>query len=271
MNRPIVVLDTETTAPRGAPHLLELGAVRVVEGEVVDRFDTLVRPQVPIDPEATEVHGIEGADVAAAPPTAEALADFVDWLGDDWMAAHDAPKDARVLAFELTRARLPLPTAPLLDTLRLARKLLPEAGDHRLETLSALLELETDVHHRALPDAVTTFKVLEACAERLADSAGAPGAERLLAEAGRVPTTIAGHAPEPGRMKPRWRPLVSACGSGATLTLLYGSGDEPPVELPVVPQLLYSAQKKGYLEAECLNSGLVKTYRLDRIHKVLAR
>jgi DNA polymerase III epsilon subunit family exonuclease len=267
MNRPIVVLDTETTAPRGAPHLLELGAVRVVDGEITDRFEALVRPQVPIEPEATDVHGIEDADIADAPPAAEVLARFLDWLADDWMAAHDAPKDARVLAFELRRAGLPLPAAPMLDTLRLARKKITEAPDFRLDTLCDVLALEPGTHHRALPDAVWAFKVLEACAERMDETATA---ERLLAASGGAPVTIASYAPEPGRMKPRWRPLVGACGRGESLTLVYGSNDEPPVELPVVPQLLYSSQKKSYLEAECLSSGLLKTYRLDRIHRVLA-
>ncbi len=268
MNRPIVVLDTETASPRGAPHLIELGAVRAVDGEIVGRFESLVRPQVPIAPEAAEVHGLEDPDVADAAPADEVLARFLDWLGEDWMAAHDAPRDARVLAFELTRAGLPLPTAPMLDTLRLARKLIPEAPDHRLETLCDVLALEADAHHRALPDAVWAFKVLEACAERLD---GETTAERLLATAARVPVTIAGHAPEgPTRVKPSWRPLVGTCGDGHALTLLYGSGEEPPVELPVVPRLLYTAQKKGYLEAECLSTGLLKTYRLDRIRRVLA-
>jgi DNA polymerase III epsilon subunit family exonuclease len=268
VNRPIVVLDTEAASGHdAAPHLVELGAVRVVDGEVVDRFESLVRPMVPVDPGAAEVHGLEDADLSEAPPAAEVLADFLAWLGEDWMAAHDAPRDARILAFELTRAQLPLPGAPVLDTLRLARKLIPEAPDHRLETLCEYLGLEEGEHHRALADAVWAFKVLEACCAHVEPPATA---ERLLSAAGGVPTTVASYSPTVPRMKPRWRLLEGACGSGERLTLLYGSDEEPPVELPVVPHLLYSSQKKGYLEAECVRSGLIKTYRLDRIHRVLA-
>ena len=267
MDRPIVVLDTETAASRGAPHLLELGAVRVVEGEIADRFESLVRPQVPIDPEAAAVHGIQDADAAGAPSAVELLPDFLAWLGDDWLAAHDAPKDARVLAFELARAGLPLPSAPIVDTLRLARKLIPESPDHRLETLASVLELEVDQLHRALPDAVAAFKVLEACAERLAPPVTG---ERLLAAEGGSPSTIQRHAPPGPRMKPRWRPLADACETGATLTLVYGSEEEPPAQLTVVPKMLYNSNKKGYLEAECVSSGTLKTYRLDRVHRVLS-
>ena len=94
-------------------------------------------------------------------------------------------------------------------------------------------------------------------------------AERLLALAGGTPTTIAGHGPSLPRLKPRWRALSRACGSGQSLRLWYGSAEEPPVELAVAPQLLYSAGERGYLEAECLATGTIKTYRLDRIQRVL--
>jgi DNA polymerase-3 subunit epsilon len=270
MNRPIAVLDTETAASRGAPHLVELAALRVVEGEVVEQVEALVRPEVPIEPEASAIHGIGAADVAGAAPAREVLAAFQAWLGDDWLAAHDAPKDARVLGFELARARLEPPRAPWICTLRLARKLFPEAHDHRLETLCLLLELEDGPRHRALADASWTHQVLEACAERARAAGGEPvEAERLLALAGGVPTMIAGHAPLAPRLKPRWRALEQACARREALKLLYGSGEEPPVELAVAPQLLYSAGEKGYLEAECLATGTLKTYRLDRIQRVL--
>jgi DNA polymerase-3 subunit epsilon len=121
MDRPLVCLDTETATLGGPPHLVELGAVRIVDGEVADHFVSFVRPLVEIDPDATAIHGITEEDVAGADAAPEVLARFLDWLGDDWMAAHNAPFDARVLAFELARADLPAPAQPLLDSLRLAR------------------------------------------------------------------------------------------------------------------------------------------------------
>jgi hypothetical protein len=71
LDRPIVYLDTETATLLGAPHLLEIGAVRVVDGEAIDRFDTLVRPQVPIEAEATAIHGIPDDAVRDAPDAGE--------------------------------------------------------------------------------------------------------------------------------------------------------------------------------------------------------
>ena len=54
------------------------------------------------------------------------------------------------------------------------------------------------------------------------------------------------------------------------ITLLYGSKLEPPARLEVLPRFLFERRDKGYLEAECRRSGTLKTYRLDRVHRVLA-
>ena len=103
---------------------------------------------------------------------------------------------------------------------------------------------------------------------------GEPTAELYNALASDLGYVIADQGPSgPTPMKQRWRSLVAACeGRGADeVTLVYGAEGEPPVELPVAPRLMYSAHKKGYLEAECLVSGVLKTYRMDRIHRVRAR
>ncbi len=125
MDRPLIVLDTETATLRGAPHLLELGAIRVADGEVLDSFDSLVCPTVPIDSAATEIHGISEQDVRSAPHPHEVLTAFQDWAGEDWFVAHNAPFDARVLGFEDARHGISPPTAPFIDTLPLARKSFP--------------------------------------------------------------------------------------------------------------------------------------------------
>ncbi|HVS20087.1 MAG TPA: exonuclease domain-containing protein [Planctomycetota bacterium] len=268
MDTALVCLDTETATLSGPPHLLELGAVRVIEGEAVEHFSELVLPAVAIDPEATRIHGIEERDVRAARPAAEVLERFTAWLGDDWMAAHNASFDARVLAFEYARAGLAAPGQPLIDTLRLARRALPKSPDHKLETLAEHLGLEEHEHHRALPDAVWCWKVLEACIERLGGECS-PAA--LLARSGGVPITFAGAAPRPGRaLKPRLRELERACVERRRVRLLYAPVQQTPVPLEVVPWLLFDQAQRGYLEAECCASGTLKTYRLDRIQRLLA-
>ncbi len=268
MERPLIVLDTETANARGAPHLLELGALRVVEGEVEDTFERLVLPEVPIDPETHGVHGIGADDLATAAPAAEVLAAFARWIGGHesaWFIAHDARRDARALAFAHARAGLEAPRNPFLDTLALARRHCPEAPDHQLDTLVQILELEGAPPHRALGDAVYCWKVFEELLERRG------GAEGLLAEllGGRSgPITIQSEWPSSPRLPRRLRGLDEALRAGTGATLSYGS-EEPLARLPVLPRLLYSGRDHAYLEAECGLSGALKTYRLDRIQRVL--
>jgi len=262
MDRPLICLDTETANLRGAPFLLELGAVRIVDGEVQDQFEEFVLPPVPIDPEATQIHGISEADLRRAAPAAVVLQRFATWVGGDWMCAHNAGFDARVLGFEFARAGLNPPGAPFLDTLKLARRHIPESPDHKLPTLCQHLDLEPGDFHRALADSVWCWKVLEACAAR----AGNHSVAALLAECG-TPVTIQAYLPEPARMSPRLRPLEAAARDGNQVTLHYG-GDGGAARLAVLPRLLYERHKKSYLEAECLQSGLLKTYLLERVQKV---
>jgi len=271
MTRPLVVFDTETATGRGAPHLLEIGAVRVVDGDVVEHFECLVRPEVPIDDLVFGIHGIDDDMVRDAPTAHEVVARFVEFAGDDWLVAHNAAFDANVLGFEAARHGLALPSSPLLDTVKLARRFVPESDDHKLETLTRHLEIDVDVHHRALADAVSCWKVLEACIARIdADPNGPRGDAmflELLTRSGRR-LSLSTSGPRAPKVPQRLRALERACRDRVKLTLLYGE-EGAPARLPVAPRLLYEMGDKAYLEAECVRSGTLKTYRLDRVQRVL--
>lgn len=271
MSRALVVFDTETATCRGAPHLLEIGAVRVVDGEVTGHFSEFVRPEVAIDDVARSIHGIDDDMVRDARPARDVIADFLAFAGEDWLVAHNSSFDAAVLAFEAARHDVALPDNPLIDTLKLARRCFPDAIDHKLETLTAHLDVETDVRHRALPDAVSCWKVLEACLERLATGPVELTGEALYLEllaraAGRL--TLRTAAPKEPRIPTRLRALSHACRDRSRVTLLYGE-DGAPARLPVAPRLLFTLGERGYLEAECVRSGTIKTYRLDRVQKIV--
>jgi DNA polymerase III epsilon subunit-like protein len=266
MDRPLIVLDTETATLGSPPHLLELGAVRVIDGEIEDTFESLVCPAVPIDPGAQMIHGITEEDVRNERWANQVLEEFTEWAGEDWFAAHNAGFDARVLGFEYHRAGLTPPPGFFIDSLDMAKQHIPESPDHKLETLCQVLDLEEGEHHRALADAVWCWKVVEECLER----AGGLDQAKLtdhLAGRGR-PMTVASRGPSEPRLSQRLRPLQRAAGEGALVTLLYGDGSGSPVPLKVLPKLLYDHKGVGYLEGECQRSGLLKTYRLDRVRKV---
>jgi len=162
--------------------------------------------------------------------------------------------------------KVAMPGSPMLDTVKLARRLLPDSPDHKLPTLCQVLEIETPVHHRALPDAVSCWKVLEACVGRLPPEP-APSFADLHGLCG-DPVTIPSSAPRLPKIAPRLRFLEEACRAGARITILYGE-NEGPSRLSISPRILFESRRRGYMEAECARSGLLKTYRLDRVHRVL--
>ena len=266
MDRPLIVLRAAPAALRGAPHLVALGAVRIVDGEVQESFESLVCPPVPIEPDAAAEHGVTERAVRAAPLAAQCVAGFADWVGEAWMAAHDARRDGEALAYELARAGVETPPGPMLDGKQLAERHLADAPDRELETLAAWLELESGERSGVLADAVQAWKVIEECLER---AGGGTRPADVLAAGGR-PLGLAALGPRAAKTSPRHRSLERARVEGRRVAVLYGGEEgEAPARIEVVPRFLFGRGEHGYMEAECVASGLLKTYRLDRVRKVV--
>jgi len=263
----LIAFDVECTGLSGAPHLLELGAVRIQDGEVQDHFQSLVAPLVPIETEAFHLHGIDEAQVRNAPFAKQVLESFFEWAGDTCMLAHNAKVDAHVLGFECARAGLEPAENAIFDSLAFARQTWPEAPDHRLETLVDFLELETDELHRALSDAMACWQVCAAGFEHLGTEE-LPSFEQLSAWSSK-PTSIAQRMPgSPARKPSLCRKLETARQSDDSIVFMYGDRSQPPARIEVTPRFLYRANQHDYLEAECQRSGMLRTYRVDRIIKV---
>lgn len=149
MDKTLVALDLETTglSPR-LDRVIEVGAIRFRDGRVLDTFQSLVRPEVPIPPAVKHLTGITDEDVAGAPHPDEILAKLADFVGDDPVVAHSGNFDVSFLG-----ARPLAEEYELFDTLDLARILLPMAPSHSLPHLSRQLELTHSRPHRALSDA----------------------------------------------------------------------------------------------------------------------
>jgi|SRR5579862_2179702 len=158
------VIDVETTgfSPR-TDHIVEIACVAVDGFQVVGRWATLVNPGRPIPAQATAVHGITDAMVAAAPEAAFALRQARRLCEGRRIAAHCA-------TFDLSFAGAWLGTEALC-TMRLARLLVPEAPNHKNQTLRRYLEIdriaaESFEPHRALSDALVSAYVLVECRRR---------------------------------------------------------------------------------------------------------
>ena len=172
-----VVFDLETTGLSAERNrICEVGAVRVRALEVVDSFQSLVNPGVPLPEPIARLTGLRELDLRSAPPVASVVRRFLAFAGDDLLVAHNARFDQRFLERQLQLLHGRRLSEPPLCTAALARRLL-EGRLRRvgLASLANFFGVGTQPCHRALPDAEATAEVLV----RLIGLAQELGARRL--------------------------------------------------------------------------------------------
>jgi DNA polymerase-3 subunit epsilon len=166
-----VVVDLETTggSPTAGAQITEIGAVKVSGGVVLGEFQTLVRPDVPIPPFIAVLTGITDRMVATAPRIDQAIPPFLEFIRDTVIVAHNAPFDVGFLQHACASLQLPWPVLPIVDTAKLARRVVTrdESPNCKLSSLARLFRSTTTPNHRALADARATVDVLHGLIERL--------------------------------------------------------------------------------------------------------
>ncbi len=174
-----VVFDLETTGAKAPPcRITEIGACRILNGEIVSKFHTLINPEEPIPEFITALTGIDDSMVKNAPVFGEVVSSFLEFVGDAVLVAHNSPFDMGFLDFEIGRVfenyRL---SNPSLCTVQLSRRLFPQIENHKLNTVAKHFSIELINHHRAEHDAVATagifLNLLDAMRSRGIEDLGA--------------------------------------------------------------------------------------------------
>ena len=156
-----VVFDLETTGAKTPPcRITEIGAYRVKNGKIAGEFQSLVNPEIPIPEFIVGLTNITDEMVKGAPKCAEIIPDFMDFVGNSVLVAHNAPFDMRFLNHEIARIHQNYKVGnPYLCTVQLSRKLLPHIDNHRLNTVADYYSIDLTNHHRASADAHATAKI----------------------------------------------------------------------------------------------------------------
>ena len=207
-----VAVDVETTGlDASADRLIEIGAVRFGRDGVLDRFQTLVRPGVPIPPGIRLMTSIGDDDVRDAPPPAQAASEFAVFAGGRPLVGHNVAFDLGFLA----AAGAPMP-GPSIDTYELASVLLPTSDRLDLASLAGALGVRMEERHRALPDAEATAEVMLALLDRL-DALSSRALRDLASLATRAGWTLAPLFAEALEARAAGSPGARATGAGAAL------------------------------------------------------
>jgi DNA polymerase III subunit epsilon len=145
-------LETTGTVP-GVDQIVEIGAVRYLNGAPEATYSTLVNPRRSMPEGATAVNGIRD-DMLVGQPFIETLLDsFADFCGDLPMIAHNAPFDVQFLTADIKRHESMSPKGVILDTLSISRKVFPGLANYKLGTLVQHLKIPSGTFHRAEEDA----------------------------------------------------------------------------------------------------------------------
>jgi DNA polymerase III epsilon subunit family exonuclease len=254
-----VVFDFETTGldvTRGA-RVVEIGALKLERGDVIDHFLTLVDPGVPIPADATAVHGLTDADVAGQAKLAETFPGFITFAGDAALVAYNLPFD---LSFAVAATK-ELGLGPLknatVDLLALARHYYPSLESHKLESLARALNVANPAPHRAMGDVAVESQLLltflaqgrergetETVRDLVLLSRGIPATPDIRAEA---------------IVKLEW----AAAAQEAVAIIYRGSKGES--SRSITPYGIRTRGGLSYVAAYCHASGAKREFRLERL------
>jgi len=176
-----VAFDTETSGayPLGAD-VVEFGAVKWRAGQIVDQYQTLLKPRQPMSDFIIGIHGITNEMVEGAPLMRDRLSEIAEFWQGSVLVAHHAPFDMGFMAVEFEKLKKPLPTEPVLCTSLLARRLIPESVNHKLQTLIKHLKITAGAAHRAQTDAEACLQVALECFRRASEKNSSPVSIRTL-------------------------------------------------------------------------------------------
>lgn len=155
-----IAFDLETTGTLpGVDRIVEIGAVRFVDGEVTSVFSTLVDPGISIPEGASRVNGITDDMVAGKPKVEDLLVAMTEFCGDSPLVAHNAPFDFQFLVADMKRYEISGPQGLVFDTYNMAKKVFPGLQNYKLGTLVEHLKIPSSDFHRAEEDATYCGKL----------------------------------------------------------------------------------------------------------------
>lgn len=166
-----IVVDLETTGLQAAlDSIIEIAAVKIVNGEVVGEWDTLINPGVFVPHESTQINGITSDMLLDSPKFEEVAQEFLDFMGNDSVfVAHNVDFDFSFMNNNLKKYNFPALNLPCLCTFKLAKKVHPNLPKYGLGSLSEHFGIDLPQAHRALHDARATATLLSKFLRTLRD------------------------------------------------------------------------------------------------------
>ena len=244
------VFDTETTGlDPGVEYMTEIGGVIVRNGEVMEEFDTFVKPGKPITPKITEITGITNEMVADAPSEKEALEAFLKFAGGRILVGHNVHSfDMRFLRAAAKRSGISLENVTYIDTLTMAQAMYPGLHNYKQGTINKHLELPAYEAHRACEDSAALGRIFCVMLKDLE--------EKQVARVSEINTGLGGNREV---LKKKYYHLIILVKNQMGLKNLYKIVSEAHVNYffkkPRVPRSLLNKYRDGLLLTSACEAG----------------
>lgn len=244
--------------------ICEMAAVKWHNGEIVDRFQTLVKPRHEMSKEVIGIHQITNEMVAGAPAVHEIIAEFHKFIQGSVLVAHHAPFDMGFLAWDFEKSKLALPELPVLCSALLSRKAVRGTENHRLATLIKHFSIQSEPLHRALADAEGCLRVMI----KVLDSLGKEKTfEEIIRYQGKslywqdfsMMDLAASEV---------YGPLVEGCVQQKLISLVYDGGSRPGQARPLYAVGIVRSPDGDFFVGREENQRQTKRYFLDKIREV---
>lgn len=260
---PIVAFDTETSGAYAIEsEIIELGAVKWKNGQVVDKFNVLLRPAKPLTEDNIRIHGITNEMLVDASDMKSEILKFCDFVQESILIAHHAPFDLGFAAIDIESNQLNFPSTLNLCSSLLSRAVLP-AANHRLQTLIKEHNLIGGSAHRAYDDAYACLQVFLKCLEKFEEGATL---ERVL-EVQKKDLSWKNYEVI-GLPDLRINSLVKAMRSQSSINIVYQGGQTKNQVRPIKPYGIVRNPDGDYISAECGLDLQRKRFYLEKIKEV---
>ena len=244
-----VVFDLETTGFSPIKDkIIEIGAVKVERGKITERFSTFVNPKVPIPFQITQLTSITDQMVMDAPDIETVLPKFLAFVGDAVLVAHNASFDVGFIE-QNCRYQDMIPDFTSVDTVAMARILLPTLSKFKLNVVANALHISLENHHRAVDDAGATAEIFVKFVEMLRDR----NVDSL-----RKLNQFGAHNANAVRKLPTYHVIILACnevGRVNLYTLISKSHLEYYARRPRIPKSELSKYREGLLVGSACEAG----------------
>ncbi len=259
----LVAFDTETSGayPVGSD-IVEFGAVKYQNGKLVDKIEFLFQPREPMSDFIINIHGITNEMVKDCPIISEKINEIHEFMRGSVLVAHHAPFDLGFLSYDFEKAKLDFPETINLCSSLMARKLIPESGNHKLQTLVKFLGIDGGSAHRALDDAKSCYHVAAECLRRIGEESTLEKIKSVQAK------NLEWHNYTIlNRTDSIANSIVEAIQTKKVLEIIYERGSRPGEARQVIPLGIVRNPDGDYLMAFCKIDHTNKRFYLSEIRQ----